>query len=255
VLVECALKPAERLIWAWVSIDLNNVVTSFVRPKGLRSGRHGRKRRKRGKGAGIFELDEMIGENLPGAEAMKGREVSNGVKHLYLLESLEERVLWYWMVVSTTTDFFYEWASNIVKNDRSSCPNSVGMHRHQNGSTLLAGHGWTPAFANELYWSKGVDQGPSFVIVDEGPWTIMVSADGFKPVTHGQNLGNVGVRVSITGTDQHVEDTFNYGEKPDGQALAVARFNGPLQATIEWHVDGAAYTVDHLDFIVYGGAL
>jgi len=255
ILIECALEPLEHLVWAWVSIDLNNIVTSFVRPKGLRSGRHGRKSRVKIPGSGIFELDEMIGGNLPGAEQMHGRQVSNGVQHLYIIESVEERVLWYWMVVSTITDFFYEWASQIVKNDRSSCPNSIGMHRYQNGSTLLAGYGWTPAFANGLYWSKGVNQGPSFCIVDDGPWTLMVSASGFKPVTVGRNIGQVGVRLVIVGTPIVVENTFDYLEKPDGQALAVGRFNGPLQAVIEWHVDGEAYTVDHLDFIVYRGAL
>ena len=128
VYFELALAPAGHVVIELLSFGLDDIIRGYFRPKGLyRRGRTGRLARALGKYAGIPEIGEMIGAHLPGAETIKGRMVSNGVRFMWIVDGVLQRVLFWWMVVDLLTDFLYAWTSAINKTEycQSRCTGSV----------------------------------------------------------------------------------------------------------------------------------
>lgn len=117
VYVELALIPAGKAILQLVEPSLLDIVRAYFRPKGLRKGRHGRHGRRRGRRGGIPDTSELIGHHLPGYNATSMRHVSDGVKFLWLVDGVIQRVFWYWLIADVTLDFFYNWTSAIQKSE------------------------------------------------------------------------------------------------------------------------------------------
>jgi hypothetical protein len=112
--VETALPAAGQAILTLLDFGFDDVVRGALRPRGLRSHKHTRRgRRGRGLGNAIPEIGELIGANLPGAQQAKGRQVSQGVKNLWLVDGVIQRGLFWWLVADVTFEFLYAWASAI----------------------------------------------------------------------------------------------------------------------------------------------
>jgi len=116
--LELAAPAAGHALLTLVEFDFADVVRGALRPRGLRSHRHGRRGRRGGRGRpGIPEFGELIGKNIPGSDDWRGRQISGGAKQLWLLDGVIQRVLWYWLVVDVTIDFYYEWTSAIMQSE------------------------------------------------------------------------------------------------------------------------------------------
>lgn len=118
VYFELALAPAGHVVIELLSFGLDDVVRGYFRPKGLyRRGRTGRLASKLGKYFEIPEIGEMIGSHLPGAETIKARKISSGVRFLWLVDGVLQRILFWWMIADLLTDFLYEWTSAINRTE------------------------------------------------------------------------------------------------------------------------------------------
>ena len=115
---ETAVPAFGTAIMSLLEFGFDDVVRGALRPGGLRSHKHTKRGRKgRGGFRGIPELGELLGSQLPGAKEAKGRKVTQGVKNLWLLDGVIQRLLWYWLVVDITVEFFYAWTSAIQKTE------------------------------------------------------------------------------------------------------------------------------------------
>lgn len=149
-----ALKTAikELIIPQW-----DDVVRGYARPKGVRTGRHFRKKRGyRGffSKHGIPEVGDEIGKALPGAEDMKHRGVTQGVRNLWLLDGVIQRVLWYWLIAEVTVDFFHNWESALHETEFCRASGFGGASSQSFGevSWFAVGNQWTsPPINNKLY--------------------------------------------------------------------------------------------------------
>lgn len=100
-----------------LDFGFDDVVRGALRPGGLRSNRHGRRgRRGGGLSKAIPEVGELLGAMIPGQKNRKARRTSNGVKNLWLLDGVIQRVLWYWLVADVTVTFAFNWTSAILES-------------------------------------------------------------------------------------------------------------------------------------------
>lgn len=129
VYVETFLPAFGELVLEWYGFSLDDIIRGYFRPAGLVS--HGHKRRladrkkKRKKNKLIRALNEIIGfepgeviaKNLPLQQKMRFRKVSDGVKHLWIIDGIIQRAFYYWMVIDLVTEFAYKWTSLLMKTE------------------------------------------------------------------------------------------------------------------------------------------
>ncbi len=194
VYLESSASPAKNLVIELLSFGMDDVIRGAFKPKGLRSGRHGRKRRpgKPPRG-GIPELGEMIGSNLPGSEEYRSKKFTDGVKTLWKIDGAGQRALYYIMVVNLATDFLYEWVTGIIKHETSNCDN-IGRCLYEGPAGGTAGNDWGPWQPAELKYSEGSVQAvPAGVVVGSGVKAIVTASANMK-MTNGVD-GSFGLRL------------------------------------------------------------
>src|SRR3546814_3052744 len=83
-------------------------------------------------------LGEIIGKNLPGAEDVSSRKVSDGVKTLWIVDGQLQRLLYFWMIRDLVTDFAYDWISGVIRDDRTQCE-GIGRAMRSNPTAGVLG--------------------------------------------------------------------------------------------------------------------
>lgn len=186
---ETALPALGTAILTLLDFGFDDVVRGALRPRGLRTRKHTRRgRRGRSRFGGIPELGELIGSSLPGAQEAKGRSVTQGVKNLWIVDGVLQRILWYWLVVDVTVEFFYAWASAI--NESVFCKKTgmgAAYYKSADDATFFSlGNFWTSPPSNiKVYERDGAEakagahfnQGRSF----SGITTIKATPLGIGP--------------------------------------------------------------------------
>lgn len=127
-----------------------DVARGYWRPKGMRGRRFGKRKGKWRRRIPRFpEIGNLIGSQLPGAERFKDRHWGAGGRHLWAIDGVAQRLLFGWLVIDVTVDFFYNWTT--LLNLTAWCKNShLGRFSYQNlawfptanGGWRLAGFGW-----------------------------------------------------------------------------------------------------------------
>lgn len=93
-----------------------DIIRGFARPAAVRTKHHFRRgeknwRRKKG----IPELGNLVGRSIPGQEEFAQRKVSDGVKHLWIIDGFIQRALLYWLIADIVNDAQYIWSSAIME--------------------------------------------------------------------------------------------------------------------------------------------
>lgn len=106
------LKPA--LLTAFITLATfgwDDVARGYFRPKGL-GRRTGKRKGKFGKRyPRLPEFGEMTGRHLPGSEAAKGINWSDGLKTIWRIDTIMQRYLFAWLVADVTIDLAYNFTS------------------------------------------------------------------------------------------------------------------------------------------------
>lgn len=204
VYVEHGGKAAGNMILTLLSFGMDDIIRGYFRPKGVRSGRHGRKRRGKGRAKNLIpEVGEMIGKNLPGADDVQSRKFSQGYRTLWMVDGQIQRGLYYWLIVSVVTDFAYDWMSGILKDDRSYCPWTGRFSRWHEDEAVVPISGWqSMSAANLNYEEGGAQTGPLSGTITSGDWMCVLAMD-IEHSNIGTNPSNVQIRVRKSGTDEY----------------------------------------------------
>lgn len=143
IYAETVFPAALEALIAFVDFDELDAVRFVARPKGLKRGRHLRGGRLRRWARKIEPL-----------RAMQDRKYSNGVRHLWILDTTLQRVLFWVMVADIATDFIYNWASMALST--ADCgPGAAGRSAH--GTIVHTLGAWNAGhFGNVLYDSPTV---------------------------------------------------------------------------------------------------
>lgn len=252
--LELAAPAAGHALLTLVEFDFADVVRGALRPRGLRSHRHGRRGRRGGRGLpGIPEFGELIGKNIPGSNDYRGRQVSAGAKQLWILDGVIQRLLWYWLVVDVTIDFFYEWSSAIMQSEY--CHEEYTNHCHwqsaDDATFFKGGEPDWPIPSTTLVSNKGIataqlgihwNGGLSFTAIDAIQATPGLIPGG--PLTIRTKVG--GVVTQNSGAE--------YNANNDSQdALTSQGSQGPLVVTT-YGTNGGSY-IGKSDSFTFGRAV
>lgn len=186
VYFETAKPAVGNMILTLISFGMEDVIRGLFRPKGLRSKRHGRKGRKNRKIKKGFipELGETVASKVPGAENVRARKVSDGVKHLWLIDGFIQKVAYHWMMIDVLNDFTYEWLSGIMADPRTKCDGVMRCMSHGGPDEVLSGHGeWIPiVLPDEDYRIGSCFISSHQWFVPAGNWQVCISTEVFNGV-------------------------------------------------------------------------
>lgn len=165
--LELALPPLGTALLTWFSFGLDDIIRGYFRPRGLRTGRHGRGGRRGGKPRGRLgraisripglgdDVGNFIGNRLPGATEAKGRHVSQGVKQLWIVDNFLQRALFWWLVADLVTDFLYDWTSLLQQSEYCKRTHAATLYATGTGGGLPFGGIWYGILAPTVVKDSG----------------------------------------------------------------------------------------------------
>ena len=168
---ETLLPALGKAVIAVLSFGMGDLFRGYFRPKGLRAKpRRGKGKKGRFKTAMMPEVGNVIGKKLPGAE-IAGRAVGgqdgagklvkaalafqHGTKNLWIIDLGLQRLLWWWLIIDITVDFFYHWTSLINQSEFCSKQNATGIAVTGNGGAFLGLFGWAAILLPNILWQRG----------------------------------------------------------------------------------------------------
>lgn len=239
---KAAYKPAGKALLSLLSFGMDDVARGFFRPKGLRSGRHGRKGRSARKGRGkkrigsIPEIGEEIGKRIPGARKA-GDPVEDAAKMLWKVDGVIQRGFYYWMIADVTTTFFYDWASAIVDARPDQCGQEPRFYRRVPEFGGVGVQPWWPLQATELVWWEDIQGSNTGANLGPGLWNVVVAATVHGSQTAATHTAQLFVRVDLAFSNPR---SFGSGFKDiprGGQTgmVAQATIRGPVH--VSWYLN------------------
>lgn len=219
-----------------LTFGMDDILRGWIRPKGVKGPWHRRKGRKgKARFRGIPEIGEAIGSRLPGAEQARGRKVSQGVKHMWAVDGVLQRILWYWLLVDVVVEGFYQWTSMINKTEFCKASFGNALSAHGGGGAVLAIQGWEGiVFANIDYLRGACTWNVATGSVPAGRYQVGV---GLKFTNTGPNPQDVLIGIfpsSIPLMPDDVSDKVHLLPLQQGEAVAAAEIVGPRQFVIQW---------------------
>ena len=112
IYVECLKPAALNAFITFITFGLADVARGFARPKGLNKRRSGKRKGKWNRRVPRFpELGNLLGSHLPGSDAARSANWSDGAKSLWRIDGVAQHFLFWWLVADITNDFAFEFTS------------------------------------------------------------------------------------------------------------------------------------------------
>lgn len=155
VVVKTAIPAAGDALWLLLIPSPQEILENYLSPnpggKGGKGGRGARdterresrngKRRRRW--PGIPDVDNLIADQLPGRDAVAGRNVGAGQRWLFASIEATDRALWYYLLVDVGKTFFTSWSSGMLEARFCSRPITHGLALIATSDLHKAGNLWT----------------------------------------------------------------------------------------------------------------
>lgn len=126
VYAELLAEPTGRAAIRFLSFGMLDLIRSYFRPKENRTTRkiRGGRRGRRG-GGGIPEPSDLIAKRVPGYERFRNRRVSQGVRNLWLIDGVGQRVALQFLIFDIVKEWTVSSGSIILEADQTDC-NTTG---------------------------------------------------------------------------------------------------------------------------------
>jgi len=225
-----------KAILTILTFGMDDVMRGYFRPKGVRGPWHRRKGRKgKARFRGIPEIGEAVGSHLPGAESVRGRSVTHGVKHMWMVDGVLQRVLWYWLLVDVVVTGLFEWTSMINKTEFCTLGFPNALAAHGSGGSAIPIVGWGALTLPDIDYLRGATTwNVSTGSVPAGEYQVAV---GLKFTNIGPNQTKVILGIFPTPIPVNPYDISEEVVIPilgSGEAIASAEITGPASFTILW---------------------
>ncbi len=250
IYMETAVPALLEAFIAIVCFDVGDVLRFIFRPTNLRGGRHGSRRRKGQHGRRAKGIRGRLASKLPPFARLQQRHVTQGVKHLWVIDGIGQRLLWWWLVADVASGFVYNWTSMIYKTERCQLANAPGAGlREDNGQTFLGIQNWPDVIYTTARYLRGnVAMLPAAFAVTDGNYKVVAS---LSVTNTGPLPCEVELRVFLVtpgGIEEFPGGAIGLGIGDSGGLVASAGQKGPFSGWIEVQVSQGAVTGD-------GGAL
>lgn len=212
-----------------------DVVRFIFRPAGVRSGRHMRSKKKGQHGRKKQGLGNRIRSKIPPLAALANRQVTQGVKTLWVIDGIGQRLLWWWLVADVVSGGLYNFTSLLYKTEE--CQMSGGP-----GAALMEGaagvhgaiQGWTTVGYTDFQYQRGTASiGPFAFATGPGFWSVAASVET-------EAVGDVGATVEMRivlnrALGQEFEGLTQAELKGQGTAgiVTTATFHGGLTGWVQ----------------------
>ena len=252
--VETAIPAALDAFIAVICFDIGDVLRFVFRPANLRSGRHSRGGRKGRHGRKPKGIRARLTNKLPAFKALTQRKVVQGVKNLWIIDGIGQRLMWWWLVVDIATFTAYNWTSAIYKTER--CQMGLGpggLLRENNGGTYIGILDWNNVGFPILKYETGSITSAAFA------WSF---GPGVYNVVAGLNVTNTGsldtfvqLRIVYTNTpplkNTPSDPVFLRRGESTG-LLATSTAKGPGNGNVEVFVDQGSIDAEFGNVAVIG---
>ena len=236
VYIELFFPAFGKAILTLLAFGMDDVMRGYLRPKGVRGPWHRRKGKKgKARFRGIPEIGEAIGSRLPGAEEVRGRSVSQGVRYMWLVDGVLQRILWYWLLIDVVVEGLYQWTSMINKTEFCTAQFANGFAYSGDGGAVLPIQGWEAVVYNTKEWQRG--SATWNISAGNVPAGIYQVAAGLKFANRG--AGPTKVIMGIFPTAIPV-NPFDISEEiivpalEEGEVITAAEIVGPATFTVQW---------------------
>jgi hypothetical protein len=197
IYVETGGKALWNLALSLLSFGWDDVARGFFKPKDIRSGRHGRKRKRRRKG-GKAAIPE-IGEGL-----------------------------YFWMLADVVTDFAFDWLSGILHDPASDCDNIARGYMEAFNVPLNGRDNWIAVpHGTTLYEKWPVSMNSQLIALGDGTFTIVHTAQVFNDQSAAAEVQLAIVRGGATWEWIGTSDRTSIGPFGHADLVASAWVEGP----------------------------
>lgn len=235
VYVETALPAVLDAVIAVVCFDILDVIRFIFRPVNSRSGRHGGRGKKGKHGRKPKGIAQKIAAKLPPFARLQQRKVSQGVRTLWVIDGIGQRLLWWWLVVDIATAAAYNFTSILYKTEFCQMASSKGAALRQVSSLQFAAIiGWNSVPYQILRYQEGsAVTTPAGFSVGDGMWSIVASLDV-------ENIGSgpqtVEIRITIirsSGTEVFPGGSISLGVGGSGGLVMSHTGRGPFSGFVQ----------------------
>ena len=265
VYLELAKEPAVNAILTWFTFGLLDVTRGYFRPRGLRIRRHGRGKGKGGARSGRLgrvlaripglgdDVGNFIGKRLPGAQLVNQRQVSQGVKNLWIIDMGLQRILWWWLVIGITTDFLYEWTSLLQETKWCQRTHELGLYATGVTGGALAIQGWIAQLGmSEQRNHGGAGWSGAVATLGPGKWTVIFGNE-MEQIGNGPGDHQCRIVEFVAGFPVINESaTVHVSVGETGQCIATGEVTGPIQVLCQARTSFAGATGVMGDFWAAG---
>jgi hypothetical protein len=197
VYVETAWPAALQMVITLFCFDFDDLVRWIFRPLGLWPMGFGIRRRGRRGGRRRRGLGARVKSKLPFLLAVEGRQVTNGVKNLWRIDMIGQKLLWWWLVLDATTTFAYNWTSAIYKTEWCQAKKATGAGAAEGASSIYGGLLPPITIKTEnIQYNRGTVLVTVYAIrIEEGHYRITGAVEGIAS-TSGPSWAQLYVDVS-----------------------------------------------------------
>lgn len=220
--VEFAFPPTVEAANTLLALDLPQIARTLFRPKGPRTGRHGRKSpKKRYKPyTKVPDPNESAAQIIRDAFDVGDRVVGDGPRFLWTLLDVAEGVIGKLFIVGVIEEWLYKYALFIDANTTTDC--GVPAVRAEGGGTRTGNPGAALIGGVNSVWSIwGANCFDGVVFVPAGRWMAVCTGSVQNTGHEPGDRGSVTVTITCKGPDGHFIEkvgttkTLSYLEKSD----------------------------------------
>lgn len=257
VYVETALPAALEALIAVVCFDIADVVRFIFRPANLRSGRHGSRGKKGQHGRKPKGLRARLAVKLPEFSKLQQRKVSQGVRTLWVIDGIGQRLLWWWLVADVTTGFLYNFTSMIYKTEVCQMAAAPGsLLRQITFIQFAAITGWNSVSYPTLRYQNGsASSNNAAFAVGPGNWSVVASLDCTNIHHSAQEIE---IRVCIqrsTGIEYFTGGQITLDAGASGGLVMSMTGKGPFTGFVQMRPSVGFTTANAGDLYVQGRPL
>ncbi len=242
VYVELAKPAVLQAFVAIVCFGFLDVVRFIFRPSGSRLGRHSRPGKKGERGRKKQGLGNKLRSKIPPLAALANRKVTNGVKTLWVIDGIGQRLLWWWLVADVASGTLYNFTSMLYKTEFCQNSGGPGAALREDASTgHLAVQGWSAVGWSTLDYQRGTASAGVFSFtVGNGDWSVV----GAVELENRTDVHiNVEIRVKLNralGTEFQGFGNVSIPPHSSGGLIGVATWEGSLNGSVEVRPDTRA---------------